>query len=321
MQWRKLKMPSDLEKNNRLKKTATIASISLAVSLCLLKTFGALYTGSLSLLSSMIDSLADIFASSITFIAVRISSKPADSEHRYGHGKAEAISALIQSAFVAGSGMFVMYDGIRRLITPTPIEKTGIGILIMLISLIATTVLIAFQKYVTRKTNSQAISADSAHYTVDVVTNLSIILTLIAVEIFHVSWFDTLTAFAVSAYLIYNAYKLARDAVAVLTDCELSSEIRMNIKKIVLNCPFAKGIHDLRTRDLGGAYMFEFHLELDGNLSLYQAHEYTDLVEKEVKKAYPDSQVIIHEDPAGLQEDRLDHKIICENPNDTDCLL
>lgn len=314
-------MPSDLEKNNQLKKTATIASISLSVCLCLLKTFGALYTNSLAVLSSMIDSLADIFASSITYIAVRISSKPADSEHRYGHGKAEAISALIQSAFVAGSGIFVMYDGVSRILKPIQIEKTGMGLIIMLISLVATVLLIIFQKYVTRKTNSQAISADSTHYTVDVVTNLSIILTLIVVDIFNISWFDSLTAFIVSAYLIYNAYKLARDAVSVLTDCELSNEIRLNIKKIVLACPFTQGIHDLRTRDLGGTYMFEFHLELDGDLSLYQAHEYTDMVEKEIKKTYPDSQVIIHEDPAGLQEDRLDHKIICDNPDATDCIL
>ena len=138
-------MPLSQEESKKLKKTATAASVSL------LKMFGALYTGSLAVLSSMIDSLADIFASSVTFIAVKISSQPADSNHRYGHGKAEAISALIQSAFVAGSGIFVMYDGISRFITPVKVEQTGIGIAIMLISLFGTLALIAFQKYVTQR--------------------------------------------------------------------------------------------------------------------------------------------------------------------------
>lgn len=224
-------MPLSQEESKKLKKTATAASVALAVSLSLLKMFGALYTGSLAVLSSMIDSLADIFASSVTFIAVKISSQPADSNHRYGHGKAEAISALIQSVFVAGSGIFVMYDGISRFITPVKVEQTGIGIAIMLISLFGTLALIAFQKYVTRHTASQAIEADSAHYTVDVATNLSIIVTLVVVKFLGWSWFDTLTAFAVSAYLLYNAYKLARDAVGLLTDRELDDEIRLNIKK------------------------------------------------------------------------------------------
>ena len=314
-------MPLSQEESRKLKKTATAASVALAVSLSLLKMFGALYTGSLAVLSSMIDSLADIFASSVTFIAVKISSQPADSNHRYGHGKAEAISALIQSAFVAGSGIFVMYDGISRFITPVKVEQTGIGIAIMLISLFGTLALIAFQKYVTRHTASQAIEADSAHYTVDVATNLSIIVTLVVVKFLGWSWFDTLTAFAVSAYLLYNAYKLARDAVGLLTDRELDDEIRLNIKKIVLGHDFAHGIHDLRTRDLGGEYMFEFHLELDGALSLYQAHDYTDEVETALLKAYPNAQIIIHEDPAGIDEDRLDRRIRCANPEATDCLL
>lgn len=314
-------MPTDSKRNNRLKRAATIASVSLAVCLCILKTFGALYTGSLAVLSSMIDSLADIFASSITFIAVKISSKPADSDHRYGHGKAEALSALIQSAFVAGSGIFVMYDGVSRLIKPIPIEKTGVGIIIMIISLVSTIALIAYQKYVTHHTKSQAIEADSAHYTVDVVTNLSIILTLIVVELFNISWFDSLIAFIISAYLLYNAYQLASKAVALLTDSELSDEIRDKIKKIVLDHDFVRGLHDLRTRDLGGPYMFEFHLELDGNLSLYQAHDYTEIVEDALHSAYKDAQIIIHEDPAGLAEDRLDNRILCNNPNSEDCAL
>ncbi len=301
--------PLNQEQTNRLKKTAAIASISLSVALSLLKTFGALYTGSLAVLSSLIDSLADIFASSVTFIAVKFSSRPASYNHRYGYGKAESLSALIQSAFIAGSGIFVMYDGFSRLLEPRKLEQTSTGILIMLISLIGTIALIAFQKYVTRRTRSDAISADSAHYTVDVMTNLSIIASLLIVQYFEINWFDTLTAFAISTYLLINAYHLARNAVRILTDAELSDDIRSNVIKIVREIPFTQGIHDLRTRDLGGSYMFEFHLELDGNLSLYDAHDLTDMVEDEILETYPNAQIIIHQDPAGIKEERLDQII------------
>lgn len=310
--------PLNNEQITALKKKATLASVSLAVTLSLLKTFGALYTGSLSVLTSMIDSLADIFASSVTYIAVKVSSKPASRNHRYGYGKAEALSALIQSAFVAGSGIFVLYDGISRLITPRPLEAAGIGIIIMVISLISTLALIMFQKRVCRITLSQAICADSAHYTVDVITNAAIILTLIMVKLFDISWFDTLTAFVVSSYLLINAYKLARDAVAMLLDHELPDSIRDRVREIVLEEDGVRGMHDLRTRDLGGAYLFEFHLELDGNLPLYEAHEHADRVEAAITHCFPGAQVIIHEDPAGLEEDRLDHKI-CGLPGNIPC--
>lgn len=303
-------MPQNLnEHHNRLKKAAATASIMLSGGLCLLKIFGAFYTGSLAILSSLIDSLADVFASSVSYVAIRFSTRPASQEHRYGYGRAESISALVQSAFIAGSGLFVMYDGIGRLITPKPMEKPGLGIVIMLLSLSATILLIVFQKYVARKTSSPAIAADSAHYTVDVLTNLSIVLSLIVVKYFHIGWFDVLTAFVISAYLIYNAYKIAAEAVSALTDRELSEDIRQKVIDIVINSEGIDGYHDFRSRDLGGLYFFEIHLELDGNLTLNKTHELTDNVEEKIKKAFPGAQVIIHQDPYGLHENRLDYAI------------
>lgn len=297
------------EQADKLKKTATAASVSLAAALCLLKTFGALYTGSLAVLSSMIDSLTDVFASSVTLIAVKFSTRQESYYFRYGYGKAESLSALVQSAFIAGSGIFVMYDGFSRLFYPRPIEQTTIGIIIMVISLIATLGLISYQRYVTHMTESQAISADSAHYMVDVMTNASIIVSLIVVAVFHISWFDTITAFGVSGYLLFNAYKIAGEAVKTLMDAELSDDIRGQIKEIVMECPFSKGLHDLRTRDLGGRYMFEFHLELDGDISLAAAHDMTELVEDNLLDVFPNAVIIIHQDPAGVKEDRLDYKV------------
>lgn len=303
-------MPQSLiETNNRLKRAAASASVMLSGGLCLLKIFGAFYTGSLAILSSLIDSLADVFASSISFVAIRFSTRPASQEHRYGYGRAESISALVQSAFIAGSGLFVMYDGLVRLLDPKPLEKAELGIIIMAISLATTVALIVFQKYVARKTASPAIAADSAHYTVDVLTNASIILSLIVVKLFNIDWFDILTAFAISAYLIYNAYKIAAEAVAALTDRELSEEVRKQVIDIVMNSEGVKGYHDFRSRDLGGAYFFEIHLELDGSLTLNKTHELTDKAEEKIKETFPNAQVIIHQDPYGLHENRLDYTI------------
>lgn len=304
-------LPSvDQKQINRLKKIAVTASVAVSSGLTLLKLAASLYTGSLAVLSSMVDSLSDIFSSLITFVAVKFSSQPANMKHRYGFGKAEALSALVQSAFIAGSGVFVIYEGVSRFVLPRPVGDTGVGIAVMAASMAITFALIVFQKYVVRKTASLAVAADSAHYLVDMATNFSIVVSLIAVKIFGVYWVDTLAALFVSTYLLFNAYKIAREAIALLMDKELPEEVRQGIFELVNNCSFCRGIHDLRTRDLGGIYMFEFHLELDGNLSLYQAHELTDIFENEVKARFPNSQVIIHQDPAGLEEERLDNHLV-----------
>lgn len=304
-----MQVKENKEDLNRLKRLAATLSVSLAVALCFLKIFGSIYTGSLAILSSLIDSLADVFASSLSFVAIKFSTRPASLEHRYGYGRAESISALAQSAFIAGSGLFVMYDGITRIISPAPLEQTDFGIMVMTISLLATLALIAFQKYVTKKTASPAIKADSAHYTVDVLTNLSIIISLLVVKFLGINWFDILTAFVISAYLIFNAYKLAAEAVSALTDRELSPEIRQKVIDIVNNSEGIKGYHDFRSRDLGGTYCFEIHLELDGNLTLNITHQLTDKVEEAIKRQFPEAQVIIHQDPYGLRENRLDYTI------------
>lgn len=294
---------------NRLKQAATCASVALSVSLMLLKLFASLYTGSLAVLSSLVDSISDIFASVITFVAVHFSSQPASKKHRYGYGKAEALSALVQSAFVAGSGVFVIYEGFYRVFHPHALTDTGFGIVVMAVSLLATLALIVFQRYVVKKTKSMAVSADSVHYMVDVATNGSIIISLLVVKFWKIEWFDTVTAVFISFYLLLNAYKIAKEAISLLLDKELSPEIRDTVAGVVANSSFCRGLHDLRTRDLGGVYMFEFHLELDGSLSLYEAHKLSDIVEFEIKRLYPGAQVIIHQDPAGLEEDRLDNQL------------
>ena len=300
---------TSVKPNLRLKKIAASLSISLAIILIMLKSFALVRTESLAIMSSLIDSMADLFASAITFWAITFSCQPADASHRYGHGKAEALSALVQAVFIIGSGLFVVYDGILRFIYPQPIIKTELGMVIMIISLTISILFISFQNYVAKKTKSQAIRADAAHYSVDVITNIAIIISLWVVQKWQIAWFDTLTAFAVALYLLLNAKKIVKDALAMLLDKELAENIRNNIIKTAMTCSNVMGVHDLRTRDSGGFYLIELHLEFVGELSLSEVHQYTKQVEDKIKQMLPNSQVLIHQDPVGIQEGRLDELI------------
>ena len=297
------------EKANKLKKMAAVSSISLAVLLCVLKTVAVFSTGSLAVLSSMVDSLSDILASLVTFFAVKISVKPASYNYRYGYGKTEALSALFQSLFVAISGLFILYDSILRFWHPVELKQTDFGLAVMIFSLIATIILVIFQQMVAKKTNSQAIAADSLHYKVDILTNMSIIVSLGVVRFWGFTQADTIIAVLIAMYLLWNAYDLAKDAVRLLLDRELDIKIREDVLDLISSHRLNLEAHDLRTRDLGGVYMFEFHLELDGKLYLYTAHKYTDEVENIIRSKYPDAQIIIHQDPKGIKEDRLDNRL------------
>lgn len=309
--WRKFlsKSNDNAVKLNILKTAAAGASVSVAVVLSLIKAFAAFSTGSLSVVSSMVDSIADVFSSLVSLIAVRFSNKPFTSEHRYGYGKAEAVSALVQAAFVAGSGAFILYDGFNRFIHPVAIKQTVLGMGIMGVSLLFTIGLILFQRYVVRKTKSLAIKADSVHYMVDLLTNAAIVLSLGFVHYLNWSWFDILTAVFISCYLIYNACQIAVEALSEITDKEVDSSIKEDIVVMVRSVPEVKGFHDFRTRVSGTRMFLEIHLEMDGNLPLSKAHDVSEKVEDKILAAYPQAQVIVHQDPYGLRERRIDHEI------------
>lgn len=300
---------SNEEKLKKLKTLATCASIAVSVLLSLIKAGAAIATGSLSVLSSMIDSLTDVLSSTISFIAVKFANKPLTEHHRYGYGKAESVSALIQAAFIAGSGGFILYDGISRFINPSPVTQTQIGLWIMAISIVLTLALISFQSAVVRITKSQAVEADSAHYTVDLLTNGAIIVSLLVVRYFNWQWFDSATAIVISSYLLLNAARIALNALEEITDHEVDDEIKQKIIDIVNNETEIKGYHDFRTRISGLRMFIEIHLEMEGNLTLAKAHDISDRVEEKITAAFPMAQIIVHQDPFGLREKRLDHEI------------
>lgn len=283
----------------RLLRMATYASISVATILIVAKLIAWGLSDSVSLLATLIDSVLDALASLINLIAVRHALTPADKEHRFGHGKAEALAGLSQSMFIAGSAGFLLLEAGRRLISPIPVEAVGTGIAVMLFSIIATLLLLGFQQHVIRKTNSTAIKADALHYRTDLLVNASVIA---ALWLSAQGWdgFDALFACAIGIYILYSAWEIIALSYDHLMDRELPDEQREEIKQLVLQHKSARGLHDLRSRHSGTMTFIQLHLELDDDLSLLEAHRISDEVEASLMEAFPESEIIIHIDPQSV---------------------
>ena len=284
-----------------LLRRATVASVVVAFTLICIKVAAYFATGSVALLSSLVDSLLDSLASLINFFAVRHALVPADREHRFGHGKAEPLAGLGQAAFIAGSAVFLVFESINRLINPVTISHGHIGIAVMLVSLVLTLLLVLYQKHVVRRTQSMAIKADSLHYASDIVLNLSVILALVLSSKFNLPSADPLFALAIAGYIIWSAARIANLSLHQLMDRELPDVDRDRIIAVCRRHPEVLDVHELRTRASGMDIFIQLHLELDGNLSLLQAHRVADDVEQELQREFPNADVIIHEDPAGQE--------------------
>lgn len=294
---------------DRLRRMATYASVAVGATLAIAKLAAWLVTGSVTVLSSLLDSMVDVAASVIILVSVHHALRPPDRAHRYGHGKAEPLGALAQAAFIAGSGLFVVFQAIDRLIEPEPLTAPAIGIAVMLVSIVATTALVLFQRYVIRATNSLAIAADSLHYKGDLLINLAVVGTLVAFQKTGIVWLDPLVAMAIAAYLLVNAALVGREAFDLLMDRELPQHDRDRIESVVLADRRVLGLHDLRTRSSGTTTFIELHLELDGALTLVEAHDVADDVEAVLAGVFPGAEIIIHQEPAGLDDKRLDDAI------------
>jgi ferrous-iron efflux pump FieF len=288
----------------RLMRLATYASVGVAGVLIAAKLFAWLATDSVSMLSTLLDSVLDAAASLINLFAVRHALTPADREHRFGHGKAEPLAALGQSAFVAGSAVLLIVEVVRRLWRPHPIENGDLGIAVMVGSILLTVVLVIFQRHVVRKTGSLAISADRLHYLGDVLVNGGVILALVLTELLGWPLIDPVFGAIIAAYILHTAWSIARSSFDMLMDRELPDDERQKIRAIATAHPEVKALHELRTRASGPSIFIQFHLEMDGGMSLYEAHRVADQVEEEILAAYPGAEVIIHQDPSGVQERR-----------------
>jgi len=289
---------------DRLRRLATYASVTVAALLIAVKFAAWLETGSVALLSSLVDSMLDIAASVVNLVAVRHAMSPADREHRFGHGKAEPLAVLGQSAFITGSAMLLLAEAVRRLISPARIENPPAGIAVMIFSIVVTIGLVLYQRHVVRRTGSIAITADELHYRSDVVLNLSVIAALVLGSTLDIRILDPLFGAAIGIWIVYSAVRLARLSLIQLMDHELPDDEREKIRAIAQSHPDVVAAHDLRTRVAGPTAFIQIHIEMNGTLSLIRAHEISDEVEAELRAAYPNAQVIIHQDPEGVEEAR-----------------
>lgn len=280
----------------RLMRLATRAALAIALTLVLAKAIAWWLSGSVSLLAGLTDSLLDSAASLINLIAVHFALRPADEDHRYGHGKAEALAGLGQALFIGVSAILIGLQGIERLQSPQPLEAGGIGIAVMLLSLALTVALLAFQRKVVRETGSTAIHADSLHYRSDILLNSSILLALLLTR-FGWLQMDAIFAIGIAFYIFWSAISIVRGAIAVLMDEELPGETTQHMYQLATSVPGVLGAHDLRTRISGTRWFVQLHLELPGEMSLSQAHAHCVAVEKAIHDHYPRAEVLVHADP------------------------
>jgi len=287
----------------RLMRIASVASVSVAMVLIVAKLGAWAVTESVSLLSTLMDSVLDVLASLVNLFAIYHATQPADREHRFGHGKAEPLAGLAQAAFICGSGLFLLIEAGDRILHPRPVAQPEVGYAVMIFAIVLTLVLVAFQKYVVRRTGSVAIDADSLHYQTDVMINASVIVSLYVASEMSWPYADPLFAVAIAAYIVWGAWSIGKKALHILMDHELPDTDRQRIRELAMAHPEVRGVHDMRTRSSGLEVFIQLHLEMDGDMRLNQAHEISDAVEAEIMAAFPNSQVIIHEDPEGLEED------------------
>jgi ferrous-iron efflux pump FieF len=290
-------------------RRAAFASVAAALLLIAGKAAAYLASSSVAVLSSLIDSSVDLLASGVTLFSVLHASKPADRHHRFGHGKAEPLAALVQAAFVVGSAVLLTIQAGAKALDPQPIANEGWALVVMGFSIVITALLVTFQRRVVAATGSVAVAADSIHYVSDLATNAAVIVALILVKLTGSVWWDVGLGFVVGLWLVYSATRIARGSLDLLMDRELPEDSRAEIKRIVHAHPESRGLHDLRTRSSGTAEFIELHLELEGDLSLTRAHEIADVIEQQLRAAFPRAEVLIHQEPAGLDDHRLDHQI------------
>ncbi|WP_220719249.1 cation diffusion facilitator family transporter [Agarivorans litoreus] len=295
------------QRYQRLVTLATWVATCVAVTLLVIKSAAFLYTGAVSILASLIDSLMDIAMSLVNLLAVRYALQPPDKEHSFGHGKAEHLAGLAQAAFIAGSALMLMFGGVSELLHPKAIEHSTVGITVMIVSTVITFALVMFQRYVIAKTNNAVIKADSMHYAMDIYMNIAVLVALL-LSFYGWFWADGLFAVLIALYICYGAFGIGKESVQNLLDRQLPEAFQKQVIDSALAVDGVLGAHDIRTRQSGQTKFIQLHLELDDKLSLYDAHKIADEVEDAMMAEWPEADVLIHQDPQSVvpQEKKLE---------------
>ena len=298
-----------MTETGRLNRNAARASVAVAVVLIGLKLWASLATGSVAMLGSLADSSLDLIASLVTLLAVGVAAQPADDDHRFGHGKAEAISALLQTLLILGSAAAIAWRAVATLLAGEAPRAAGIGIAVSAISIALTLVLVAYQRRVVARTGSLAIGTDRLHYESDLLLNLAVIGALVLDVQLGLRGADPVLGFAIAVYLAWGAVRAARAAIDMLMDREWPPEKRDRLVDVACEHPDVLGLHDLRTRSSGAVDFIQFHIALPPEMTVRDAHDVVDAVEARVAAAFPDAEILIHIDPDGHTEEPLADKV------------
>ena len=290
-------------------KFAALVAFTVSFILIIGKSVAWFFSGSSTVLASLTDSIQDSILSATNFLAIRYAMQPADTNHRYGHGKMEGIAALGQAAFILGSCVYIFLDSIRNFSKSDTVEYPFLTIGVIIGAIILNGCLVAYQKIVIKKTNSLAIEADSAHYAGDIGIHLGVIFAILADIYLGWTWADPVIAIGIALWLARLALIIGKKAVDMLMDRELPEEERDNIKSIIQNTPGVLHYHDLRTHRNGPITMMSFDIEVEPTLSFTDAHNIAKRVEERLHKDYPKSEVMIHVDPYGDITDSRHKKI------------
>lgn len=299
-----------MERYNEHVKRAAFLAVLVAAILIVAKIFAWWETGSVTILAAMTDSLVDLFASLTNILVLRFALQPADDEHAFGHGKAESLAALVQSAFITGSAVFLLLHGMQRLSEPQLITSSEIGIGISVFSIVLTGALVLYQQKVVKLTGSPAIAADSLHYQTDLYMNVAILLAMI-LNLYGVIYADAVFAIGIAIYILYSATKMLWEAIQALLDKALPKQEIEQIWQIARDHEEVISIHDLKTRRAGAVRFIQLHLEMADDLTLMKAHEITDSLENEILVAFPHSEVIIHQEPTSVVQREILEKQQC----------
>lgn len=283
----------------RLTRGAAYASITVAILLVGLKVWAAWRTGSTAMLGSLADTALDLIASIATLAGVWIAARPADEDHRFGHGKAEALAAMFQVVLIALSAAGILFRAVEQLLAGVRIEAAGEGIAVSLVAIGATLALLAWQRHVIRRTGSIAIETDHLHYKSDLVLNLAVIVALALDQFAGLGGADPLFGIAIALWLGWGAWRASQQAVDQIMDREWPDWRREEFLAVVARNPKLRGVHDLRTRTSGAHDFVQFHAAVDPEMTVAEAHDVMDEIEAELARAFPGVEVLIHPDPAG----------------------
>jgi len=291
------------EQRASLTTRAAIASSAMAVTLIGMKLWAALQTSSMAMLGSLADSGLDLVASLVVLLGVRVAAVPADHDHRFGHGKAEALAALVQVILITLSALFIAFRAIQRMINGAQTAEAELGIGVSVIAMVLTVGLITYQRHVVRRTGSLAIGTDRLHYSSDLLLNGSVILALVLDQFAGVAGADAAFGLLIAAWLAWGAWKASSHALDQLMDKEWPPELRAQFLAAAREYPELAGLHDFRTRSSGTHYFAQFHVWVPADWTVREAHDRLDRAEEALQKRFPGTEILIHLDPEG-QVDR-----------------